>query len=259
MKRILLAFALSVGLALGADKWDLTDAQAQEIVKKFAAQETAFADAREKYTYRQTARLLELDEFGNTQGSWEEVIDVIFGANRRRYEKVLRAPVQSLKNIIMTPEDLQDLRSVMPFVLTSSEIDEYHVRYLGHEVLDEVGCYTFAVKPKKMEQGQRYFSGIVWVDDRDQMVVRTYGRGVGLLKTKGQQFPKFTTYREQIDKQFWFPTYTISEDVLVFDQLSQRIKSTVKYENYSLPKIDSTITFGDVADTPAKPEEPKKP
>jgi hypothetical protein len=256
--RTLLVLLLAISSAFGADKWDLSEAQAQEIIKKFAAQETAFATAREKYTYRQTARLLELDEFGNTQGRWEEVIDVIFSANRQRSEKVQRAPVQSLKNIIMTPEDLQDLRSVMPFVLTTSEIDQYNIRYLGHEVLDEVGCYAFAVKPKKMEQGQRYFSGIVWVDDRDTMVVRTYGRAVGLLKTKGQQFPKFTTYREQIDKKFWFPTYTIAEDVLVFDTLAQRIRSTVKYEDYKTFGADVGITFGDVVDTP-KPEAPKKP
>ena len=35
------------------------------------------------------------------------------------------------------------------------------------------------MKPKKMEAGKRYFSGEVWVDDRDLQIVKTYGRGVG--------------------------------------------------------------------------------
>ena len=82
----------------------------------------------------------------------------------------------------MSPEDEQDLRNVMPFVLTSKDKEKYLVRYLGRQMADEIPCYVFAVKPKRLEAGQRYFSGEIWVDDHDLMIVKTYGRATGLLK-----------------------------------------------------------------------------
>lgn len=237
------------------------DVNPEEIIHKFAAKETEFARARENYTYRQTVRILELDSSGNpTGGKFELIEDVIFSPDGKRTEKVVRAPVPTLRNIIMTPEDEQDLRHVQPFVLTSSDIGEYDVRYLGKENADEIPCYVFAVKPKKMVQGKRYFEGQIWVDDRDLQIVKTYGKGVGLLK-KGSdnQFPKFETYREQIDGKYWFPTYTTANDTLHFQAGPQRIKMTVKYEDYKRFEGRSTIQFGDVVEEkPATPAPPKK-
>jgi len=167
----------------------------------------------------------------------------------------VRAPVPTLHEISLTPEDMQDLKNVQPFVLTTDNLSKYFIRYLGKEKLDEIDCYSFAVKPKELEKGERYFSGIVWVDDRDLQVVKTYGRGVGIAKN--QQFPKFETYRQQIDGKFWFPTYTIAEDTLHFANNDARIRQVVRYEDYKQFKSTSTITFGDTADTP--PEPPKPP
>jgi hypothetical protein len=157
--------------------------------------------------------------------------------------------VPNLHNIILTPEDMQDLKDVQPFVLTTAELPKYQVRYLGRQQVDEIGCYVFAVKPKKMESGQRYFEGQVWVDDRDLQIVKSYGRGVGLLKKNSDnQFPKFETYREQIDGKYWFPTYTIANDTLHFKESDQRIRQTVKYEDYKQFKSDVKVTFGDTVD-----------
>ena len=107
-------------------------------------------------------------------------------------------------------------------------------------------CYVFAVKPKKLESGQRYFEGQVWVDDRDLQIVKSYGRGVGLLKRGADnQYPKFETYREQIDGKYWFPTYTIANDTLQFQTGPQKIKMMVKYEDYKQFKSDINIKYGD--------------
>ena len=143
----------------------------------------------------------------------------------------MRAPVSTLNKILLTPEDLEDLKSVQPFVLTTNELPKYLIRYLGREKLDEIPCYAFAVKPKKVDAGQRYFEGIVWVDDRDLQIVKSYGRGTGVFK-KGNAYPKFETYREQIDGKYWFPTYTIANATLHFPEFDQRIKQTVRYEDY---------------------------
>ena len=242
------AFLLTASAAF-AGSVELSQAQIDDIIQKFASHEADFARARESYTYRQTARIQELDDAGNTTGKWETISDIVF-PNGKRAEKVIHAPVHSLKQINLTPEDLEDLKSVQPFVLTTNQIDKYLIRYLGHQKIDEIDCYVFAVKPKKYEGKERYFQGEVWVDDRDLQIVKSYGRGVGSANrgSNAQQFPKFETYREQIDGKFWFPTYTIANDTLHFKDQDVRIKQTVKYEGYQQFRADVKITFGDAVD-----------
>ncbi len=244
--KIALGMTVLLGPVWGIDQPQLSEDQVNQIIQKFAARETEFSLARENYTYRQTARIQELDEFGNDRGHWEMVSDIVF-PDGKRFEKVVRAPVATLRNIILTPEDEQDLRNVQPFVLTTDQVSQYLIRYLGKQKADEIPCYVFAVKPKALEPGKRYFQGTIWVDDRDLQIVKSYGRGIGLLK-KGSdnQFPKFETYREQIDGKYWFPTYTRADDVLQFQTgLSQRIRLTVRYEDYKQFKSESQIKYGE--------------
>jgi hypothetical protein len=255
--RVFSLMILATAALAAADSPDLTPAQVDEIVQKFAAKEADFALARENYTYRQSARIQELDAAGNVEGRWEMVSDIIFTAEGKRTEKVVRSPVPSLRNILLTPEDLEDLRNVQPFVLTTKDLPKYSIQYLGKERVDEIDCFVFSVKPKKMEQGQRSFQGQVWVDDRDLQIVKSYGRGVGLLKrNEDQQFPKFETYREQIDGKYWFPTYTIANDTLHFRDRDQRIRQVVRYEDYKQFKATTTITFGDAVDDKPAPPKP---
>lgn len=258
----ILAAALALlgsGLSAATAKSDPTPAEIEKIIKTFSENEAAFAQARENYTYRQTARITELDETGVQLGKWEVVSDIVFAAENKRSERVVRAPVATLSRIQMSPEDEQDLRNVLPFVLTAQDIDKYHVRYLGRQDADEIPCYVFAVKPKTMEPGKRYFTGQVWVDDRDLMIVKSYGRSTGIIK-KGtdQQFPKFETYREQIDKKYWFPTYTIANSILHFQTGDQPIRLSVKYEDYKQFKADTKITFGEEVQPETTPQ-PKPP
>jgi outer membrane lipoprotein-sorting protein len=243
---------------LAADSQEPSQAQIDEIVQKFAAKEADFAKARESYTYHQTARIQELSPSGNVEGRWETVSDIVFDGAGKRSEKVVRAPVSSLSKILLTPEDMEDLKSVQPFVLTTAELPKYLIRYLGKETLDEIPCYAFAVKPKRVDPGQRYFEGIVWVDDRDLQIVKSYGRGTGVFK-KGNAYPKFETYREQIDGKYWFPTYTIANATLHFPEFDQRLKQTVRYEDYKQFKATTTITFGDEVEQPKQEKKPDSP
>jgi hypothetical protein len=255
-----IAFVLVSGAAFAATLNDPTPDQIDEIIAKFAAKEAAFAQARSNYTYRQTARVSTLDDGGASTGKWEEVTDITFTPAGSRLEKVVYAPPNTLTAIQLDPGDMQDLREVQPFVLTTSELPKYFIRYLGRETLDEISCYAFAVKPKKLESGKRYFEGIVWVDDRDLQIVKSYGRGVGI--THGDyQYPKFETYREQIDGKYWFPTYTIANTTLHFKENDQRIKETVKYEDYKQFRSDTTIKYetGDSSKPAEKTPPEKKP
>ena len=238
---------------------NLASAPMEEIIGKFAAKETEFSRARENYTYRQTVRVQEMDDDGVGRGKFEMVSDIIFSAAGKRVERVMHAPVSTLKRIMLTPEDEQDLRNVQPFVLTTVDIPKYKISYLGPQKVDELDTHVFAVKPKTLEPGQRYFEGQVWVDQQDLQIVKSYGKGVGVRK-KGSdnQFPRFETYRDQIDGKFWFPVYTKADDVLHFQHGDQRVRMTVKYENYKQFRSLTDIQYGEVVDDKAKKDEKKK-
>ena len=252
LSAVLAALCLPMRPVLAQDNKD--NVNAADIIQKFAAKEAEFRTARGDYTYTQTVKLEELDP--PPTGMWYEVDDIIFDPNGKRSEHVVKAPVPNLQHIILTPEDASDLRDVQPFVLTTSEIGLYNVNYLGREKLDEIGCFTFSVKPKKMERGKRYFEGEIWVDDKDLQIVKTYGKGVGMV-SKSNQFPKFETYREQIDGKYWFPTYTHADDTLHFpDGSNVHIRMTVKYQDYKKFVGRSTITYGKTVDDTTPP--PKK-
>lgn len=266
---VLAGLCLSIGTAAAQDKAaapekaaaekaaapdNKTNVDPAEIIRRFAAKEAAFKEARSEYTYHQTVKLEELDP--PPTGMWYEESDIIFNPQGKRSEVVVRAPVPNLQHIILTPEDTADLRDVQPFVLTSDDVGQYNIDYLGREKVDEIGCYTFSVKPKKMVKGKRYFEGEIWVDDRDFQIVKTYGKGVGIV-SKGNEFPKFETYREQIDGKYWFPTYTHADDVLHFPGGENvHIRMTVKYQDYKKFVGRSTITYGKTVDEPTPP--PKK-
>jgi len=256
-----LFFASAAASAADLGK-DPSPAEIQDIIKKFTDKETEFARARELYTYRQTSKIVETSPAG---GSFEVVEEVSFDDRNRRTSHVTYAPVVSLVNIQMTGEDEQDLRNVMPFVMTNDTLNEYNVTYKGREKVDEITCYTFNVAPKVLTKDRkRYFDGEIWVDDQDLQIVKTFGRSTGALRRgEDQQFPKFETYREQIDGKYWFPTYTYADDTLNFkDGQSQRIKVVVKYDHYKKFqfKTDTAIQYGAVEnDQPAKPPTPPQP
>ena len=96
---VIAALASSLGFAADSVK-DLSQAQADEIIQKFSAKETAFAKAREMYTYRQSAKLQLLDEGGSPiNEKWEEVSDIMFTGDGRRSEHVVFSPVSTLEKI----------------------------------------------------------------------------------------------------------------------------------------------------------------
>ena len=218
---------------------------ADEIIKRFAAKEKEFQQAREQYTYRQSVKVETVD--GNTvDGEYQEVFDVVFDDQGRRLENVVFAPQSSLQRISMTPEDVSDIRHRLPFVLTSDEIPEYNILYVGQQQQDELHCYVFDIAPKEIVGKKRYFQGRIWVDDRDFQIVKTYGKTVPDIRKKKNSenlFPKFTTWREQIDNKYWFPTYTKADDTLHFSAGDVRIREIVKYSDYQRFGSKVKITY----------------
>jgi hypothetical protein len=217
-----------------------------QIIQKFAAKEKDFKQARENYTYTQDVRVQTLD--GDTvDGEYRQVVDITFDDKGRRIEQVKFAPQNTLQRIMMTREDYEDIEKRMPFVLTSDEIPDYQIMYVGQQKEDELNTYVFDVAPKSIDKGRRYFQGRIWVDDHDFQIVKTHGKNVPDLGTgkKGQEnlFPAFTTWREQIDGKYWFPTYTLVNDELHFRTGDVHVKQVVKYTNYKRFGANVKITY----------------
>ncbi|HEY4052709.1 MAG TPA: hypothetical protein VGL74_03140 [Terriglobales bacterium] len=237
-----------------------------QIIKQFAAKEAEFKQARDAYTFRQDVRVQTLD--GKTvRGEYREVFDVTYDNQGRHLENVVFAPQSTLdqdpNGILMSPEDLQDIRHLLPFVLTTEEIPEYDILYVGQQQEDELHCYVFDIAPKKIEGKKRYFQGRIWVDDKDLQVVKTSGKTVPDIRKKNNEnlFPKFTTWREQVDGQYWFPAYTLADDELHFKLNDVHIKEIIKYTDYQRfgSKVKITYQGQEVEKAPQKPDEGQKP
>jgi hypothetical protein len=219
----------------------------EEIIQRFASKEKEFKIARDQYTFRQDVRVQTLD--GDTvTGEYREVFDVTYDNQGHHLENVVFAPQNSLTEIQMMPEDIQSLRHLMPFVLTSDEVGDYSVLYVGQQPEDELHCYVFDIAPKKIEPKRLYFQGRIWVDDRDFQIVKTSGKTVPETHKKNNEnlFPKFTTWREQVDGRYWFPAYTLADDTLHFRKAGYQdthIREVVKYTDYKRFGSNVKVTF----------------
>jgi hypothetical protein len=244
---------------------------AQQIIDKFAARETVFNEARQNYIFRQTVKVDTISEDSNkVDGEYQQVTDITFNRDGRREEHVVFAPQNTLERVMMSPADMQDIEHRLPFVLTTADLPQYDVAYLGRQKVDELDTYVFSAGPKVLEKGKRYFQGKVWVDQGDFQIVLVNGKNVPDDKRKGHEdlSPPFTTYYEQIDGQFWFPTYTKAEGNLHFaaqdGAMAQdvHLRTVVKYTDYKRFRATSKIIFNgeDITNNGTTPgTDPQKP
>src|SRR5271156_5090883 len=152
----------------------------EEIIQRFAAKEKEFKEARDHYTYRQDITVKILDTDVTPAPQYQEVFDVLFDDKGRRIENVVFAPQSSLERggLSLDEGDVQDFRNRLPFVLTTEEVPEYNVLYVGQQQEDQLHCYVFDIAPKQIVGKKRYFQGRIWVDDHDFQIVKTYGQAV---------------------------------------------------------------------------------
>ena len=248
------------------------DMTPQQIIDRFAARESVFKKAREIYAFRQTVKVDTLEEDTNkVDGEYQQVTEISFSKDGRRDEHVTFAPQNSLQRIMMSPGDFDEIEHRLPFILTTEDLPQYDVTYLGRQHVDDLDTFVFDAGPKTLVKGKRYFKGKVWVDAQDYQIVLVNGITVPQDTRRGHEdlSPPFTTYYEQVDGEYWFPTYTKAEGNLHFaaqsGALSQdvHIRSTVKYTDYKRFRSTSTIIFNGqtVQDAPdaGKPETPAPP
>ncbi|HEY2646583.1 MAG TPA: hypothetical protein VGI34_06400 [Candidatus Acidoferrales bacterium] len=229
-----------------------------DIIQKFAAKESEFKIERDNFTYTQTFVMQTLDDTNRVDGEYRRTSDITFDDRGKRVERDTYAPTPTLERLSLTQEDLNDLENLYPFVLTSQDVSKYDIKYVDHVQLDELSTYEFDVSPKTLEKNQRYFQGRIWVDDKDFQIVKTFGKPVYAKSraTENQAFPRFETFRENIEGKYWFPTYTRANEMLRFKQGDDvHIRLTVRYENYK--RFGVTVKIGPAVRAPDAPAEKK--
>ena len=226
-----------------------------QIIQTFAQHEAEFKVERDNFTYTQDFMIQTIDDDGRVDGEYRMTSDITFTPAGKRYEVVTYAPPPTLERILLTQQDLDDVRSIQPFVLTTDDLPKYNISYVGRQQVDQLGTYVFDVAPKKIEKNQRYFQGRIWVEDKYLEIVKTDGKAVPDIGKGPNQnvFPRFETYRENIEGHYWFPTYTHSDDFLKFSTGEVHIRMTIRYTDYKRFRVSSRIVPGTTTAPTNKP------
>ena len=183
---------------------------------------------------------------GFAEGTYREVRDIIFSPTAERSEEMVGKPFSTLSHLKLTDEDFRDIREVQPFLLTKDQAFLYETRFRGEEAMDGVDCFVVEISPRQILEGQRLFEGMLWVSKKDYSVIRSEGEAVPQIHTLKSEnlFPHFTTVRQKVDGDYWFPVMTYGDDTLYFRGGAQRVRLTIRYSEYHRFGADSKITYG---------------
>jgi hypothetical protein len=230
----------------------------EEIIKKFTANEDAMKKAYDGYSFKQSVHVQELADPG---GDFEVSGEMFMKSDGQRYERIVKAPVSTLKQTSFTLEDVKTMVSLPNFILTTDELGNYNLKYEGEQKLDELDTYIFRVQPKQVSRTKRFFDGAVWVDTRDFVIVKNSGKFIREVEPSGTALPftMFDTYRENIAGKYWFPTYTSSEDSLSLPGgKSLPLKLVIRSTDFQPNPIEVIKAASSPADSKAAPQSSPK-
>jgi len=183
------------------------------IIEKFAANEDAEKKIYDNSDFIQDVRI---EEMSNGGGKFEVIGEMYTRPDGKRFWRVLR-PIQSnLKFTSFTMDDVQEIVSKPLFFLTSDQVGDYDFLYAGQTQLDQLAPYVFQVKPKELSPKRIFFQGVIYVDNVDLAVVETYGKFVSEYYENNSNLPfdVYDVYYQNLQGQYWFPTY-ISSDAYI--------------------------------------------
>lgn len=202
-----------------------------EIIQRFTANEAKYRVAFEKFGYLETIQVEELaGQVGGPAGSYGVELEVYLKPDGERYARVLRKTSSTLEYLHLSTQDLEVLGEMPKFPLAGDAAAQYNFIYRGTQKVDELMTYVFRVEPKKVETGHPYFSGLVWVDNEDLAIVKSYGQFVtGAPRAAGAlPFNFFETYRVNTEGKYWFPAYVSSDDVVQEGDNQLPIRLTIR-------------------------------
>lgn len=215
-------------------KTDLGQAEIDKIVSKFTRNERLFRQALNVYAFNRNATIQTIGMGGQITGTFKRDSFMTFDAGGNRVERILFAPISTLTEISITQADLENLGGLDPFAIEPSHIDKYKFTYLGKEKIDELDLFVFDVAPKVIpkaeKDGLRLFTGRIWVDDQDFLIVKSKGKAVP--EWKDERFPTIETWRENVDGKYWFPNYLRSDDTLHTKEGDMPVRLVIKWSDF---------------------------
>jgi hypothetical protein len=234
----------------------------EEIIQRFAKKEELYQGVRPTFSYTKTIRIQEFGPDGRPTGEYLGTYEGMRSGDGKLYERAHAAPESTLQYLQFEPEDAQKLTRLPVYVVTTSQLSKYNVKYLNTEKVDEVDCYIFQVSPKQLDRQYALFDGVIWVDQKYLEVVKTYGQWVtdlGALHPPSLPFEMFETYRENVDGKYWFPNYSRSDGVYKMKDHDVPIRVTIKWTNFKpFPAVTVPSAPPD-APSPAAPSTPPSP
>jgi hypothetical protein len=208
----------------------------EEIIRRFAAKEDEMLRAIMGYGFQKSVRLEEIGPDNKPAGQVEIITQQIAAPDGRRYEKPIRRTESTLHYLQVERGDSDLIAATPLFPLTTSQLSKYDISFQGKQPLDELSVYIFAVKPRSLERARAYFSGVVWVDEQDLVIVKTIGKWVtemGDVMSSVLPFTVFETYRQQVGKNQWFPAYSRSDGSIAEGNTSVPIRMIIRWTDYT--------------------------
>ncbi|MBK9767889.1 MAG: hypothetical protein IPP63_13160 [Chloracidobacterium sp.] len=138
----------TVGQGTTIVRKELAPAEIARIIKKVSENESAFREALKDYVFTRRASMSNIGLGGQVTGTYRRDSFMTFNADGGRFEKILFAPISTLTEMTVTPEDLEDLGGVNPFALEPYAIPQYNFNFQGVERIDDYDLYVFDVAPK---------------------------------------------------------------------------------------------------------------
>ena len=211
---------------------------AEQIIQRFTQNEDLNKKTYDADTLDQNFKVEELVTNG---GLYELDGEQYTKSDGQHYENVLKQPTSNLHYTEFSLEDVKFLAGLPLFFLTAEELPKYNLSYEGKEKLDQLNTFIFRVQPKQLGK-EPLFDGVVWIDDQDFSIVKSYGHFVTDKGNFAASFPfqMFEIYRENLQGHLWLPTYVRSDSEVKAPQGTVPIRLVVRSSNFKLNAPAST-------------------
>ncbi len=208
----------------------------EEIVRRFAAQEDAYARAIGSYTYRRTVRLQEIGADGKPGGQSEVVTEITVGEDGERRQRQVSRSESTLHTVELEPDTLEAIGRLATFPFGQGQVSNYNFLYQTSEPVDDLNTYVFRVTPRQLSRTQALFTGLIWVDDHDLAVVKSFGKWVtelGDFALPDLPFNMYETLRQPVSNKYWMPAYTRSDGSISQKDGNVPVRLVILWDRYA--------------------------
>jgi hypothetical protein len=231
----------------------------EEIIRRFAAKEDEMIHAIRGYTFQKSVRVEEIGPGNKTAGQLEVTTQQRISPDGKLFEKPVSREASTLKYLDLQRGDSDLVAQAPMFPLSTAMLPKYEITFGGKQPLDDLSVYYFTIKPRALERAHAYFSGVVWVDEQDFVIVKMMGKWVtetGDVTSSNLPFSVFETYRQQVGNNLWFPAYARSDETYQSGDESVPIRIIIKWTNYT-PQSNAPAADYPAPSAPA--DSPKNP